>query len=79
MAGVLVLPILAGSFWLAINGLLIAALHTLGCGLIGAFAIDVGTQLGILFVLMLALQRWLHDMSFANSRQVVQQIRKWFS
>ena len=78
-AGALVLPFLIVGFWLAVNGLLIATIRTLGCGWTGAFAIDAGVQFGILFVLVRALRRWLHDMSFPNSRQVAQQMRKWIS
>ena len=79
VAGALVLPILAVGLWLGLNGLLIAALRMLGCNWIGAFALDVGVQLGILAVLLRALRRWLRDMSFPNSRQIVDQVRQQFS
>ena len=77
--GALVFPILAAGFWLAANGLLIAVLHSFGCGLSGAFAIDVGFQFVILLTLLHALQRSLREMSFPNSRRALEQVKKELS
>ena len=78
-AGALVFPILAAGLWLAANGLLIAVLHSFGCGWSGAFAIDVGLQLGIVLTLLRVLQRSLREMSFPNSRRALEQVKKEFS
>jgi len=78
-AGALVFPILAAGLWLAANGLLIAVLHSFGCGWSGAFAIDVGLQLGIVLTLLRVLQRCLREMSFPNSRRALEQVKKEFS
>lgn len=78
-AGALVFPILAVGLWLAVNGLLIAVLQSFGCGWSGAFAIDVGLQLGLVLTLLHALQRCLRDMSFPNSRRALEQVKKEFS
>ncbi|WP_169337325.1 hypothetical protein [Rudaea cellulosilytica] len=77
--GALVFPIFVAAFWLAANGLLIAVLHSFGCGLSGAFAIDVGFQFVILLALLHALQRSLREMSFPNSRRALEQVKKEFS
>lgn len=77
--GALVFPIFVAGFWLAANGLLIAVLHSFGCGLSGAFAIDVGFQFVILLTLLHALQRSLREMSFPNSRRALEQVKKEFS
>lgn len=77
--GALVFPIFAAGFWLAANGLLIAVLHSFGCGLSGAFAIDAGFQFVILLTLLHALQRSLREMSFPNSRRALEQVKKEFS
>lgn len=79
VAGALVLPILAAGLWLGANGLLVALLHTFGCGWSVAFAIDVGFQFGVLFALLWALRHWLHEMSFPNSRRALDRIRREFS
>lgn len=79
VAGALIFPILAAGLWLATNGLLIAVLQSFGCGWSGAFAIDVGLQLGILLTLLHALQRCLREMSFPNSRRALEQVKKEFS
>jgi hypothetical protein len=78
VVGALVFPILAASLWFAVNGLLIALLHSFGCGWSSAFAIDVSIQLAILLALLHVLQQCLRDMSFPNSRRALERVTKEF-
>lgn len=79
VAGAIVLPILAVGFWLGLHALLVAALQKLGCGWLGALAVDLGIQFVVVFALLHALRRWLHDLTFPHSRRMVGRVRRHLS